>query len=141
MRNVGLLIPQSHWPYKSLVLDGPTSEVGPNKGRFRNHSLPRFLRRLLSRLDHLEHLLFTDSFDFRQGYGEFRRLLSSLVLDSAGQGFRTRGLGSIEEVIGEWRRGWFVWFGGSDVSFFVRFDRFLHLDLLCVPLLLVEFGP
>ena len=140
MGDVGALVAQAHGPDEALVLDWAAGEVGPDKGRLRDHALPRLLARLLARLDHLEHLLLADALDLGERYRELGRLFGPLVLDGGGERFGVGGLATVEEVVGEWGGGGFLGGGRLDVAFFVRFDGFFHLDLLGVALLLVEFG-
>ncbi len=115
------------------------SKIRPHKGRFCDHSLPRLLTRLLTSLDHFKHLFLGYLFHLWQRHGEFGRLFRPLVFHYASQSLRVRSLGSFEETVRERRRGGFIGSSGPDIALFVRFDRFLHLDLLCVPPFLVEF--
>lgn len=138
--NICLLVPQTHRPNKPLVLDRPTSEVIPNKSRFGNHPLPRLLRSFLPCIDNFEHLLLTDTLHLGQGDGKLGRLLGALVLDRTGEGLGIRRLRTVEQIVGQGCLGGFVGCGGLDVLLFLCADALLHLDLLGMALLLVEFG-
>jgi len=96
---------------------------------------------LLSSVDNLEHLLFTDTLNLRQGNGELGGLLISLVLNSTGQSLGVGGLGSVEQVLGQGSLGGLVGGGRLDILLFLLLDALLHLYLLLVALLLVQLGP
>lgn len=51
MRNIGLLVTQTHRPDKAFVLDRTSGKVGPNEGWLGNDTLPPLLVSLLARLD------------------------------------------------------------------------------------------
>lgn len=92
---------------------------------------------LLSGVDDLEHLLLADAADLGQGDGELGGLLGALVLDGAAEGLGLGGVGSVEQVVGQRGLG-VVLGGGLHVALLVGLDLFAHLDLLLVPLRLVQ---
>lgn len=81
MRDMRLLVSETHRTNEPLELGRPSREIGTNKCRLGNDTLPRLLGRLLSRLDDLEHLLLGDTPHLGQRHGELGRLLGPLVLD------------------------------------------------------------
>lgn len=97
MCDIGFLIPKSHGPNKPLHLDGLAREALSDKGGFRDHPLPR-LRLGFSGLEDLEHLVFSDTADFRERYGVFRSLLFPFLLDGRGEGFGVLLALAIEQV-------------------------------------------
>lgn len=80
MCDVGLLVSQSHRPYKSLHLDWLPRETLTNESCFRDHAFPRFAL-ALSGLHHLEHLILRNTPHSRQWHREFSSLVLSLLLD------------------------------------------------------------
>lgn len=96
--------------------------------------------RLLSGSDDLEHLLLTDTLDLRQGHRKLGSLLISLLLNRTRQSFSIGSLRTVEQVVGQWRRRRFLRSRRLDVLLLLRTDALLHLDLLCMALLLVELG-
>lgn len=60
MGDVGLLVSEGHGSNESLHLHGLSGETLSHKRRLRHHSLPSFGLGL-SRLEHLEHLIFSNS--------------------------------------------------------------------------------
>lgn len=141
LRDVGLLVTQTHGSDKPLVLDRATGEIAADKSGLGDHALPGLLVRLLSGVDHLEHLLLADTLNLGQRHGEFGRLLSTLILDSTRQCLGVGGLRSVEQVLGKRGLGGLVGRGGLDVLLLLLLDALLHLDLLLVALLLVQLGP
>lgn len=140
MRDIRLLVTQTHWPDEALVLDRPARKVGPDERRLGNHALPALLVRLLARADGLEHLLLTDAAHLWDGHAEARRLLRALALDGAAERLCAARGRTVEEVLrqGLSRGGGVA--GGLDVLLLVRAERLLELDLLLVALGLVQLG-
>lgn len=139
MRNIGLLVTQTHGTDETLKLGVATGEVGSDKGRFRNHALPSLLVCLLTGLDDLEHLLFADTADLGQGDAELGSLLGTLVLDGRRQSLGGGWVRAVQQVGGH-GRGWLLFVGRLDVALFVCLDGLLHLDLFVVALLLEHLG-
>jgi len=140
MRDVRLLISQTHGPNEALILDRSTREPWANKCRLSNHAFPALLRRLLSRLNHTEHLLLADTLDLGQRDGKAGGFLIALLLDGAGQGLCVLLVAAVEQVLRQGFGGGLGGFGGFDVALFVGADCLFHLDLLFAALLGVEFG-
>ena len=140
MCDVGLLVTETHGSDEALVLGVASSEVGSDKGRLGDHALPGLFLDLLSGLDNLEHLLFTDTSDLGQGHGKLGSLLGSLVLDSAAESLGSRRVGTVQKVRGHGCRRLLL-VGGLDVALLVSLDLLLHLNLLLVSLLLVKLSP
>lgn len=101
VRDIGLLVTQTHGPNKPLVLDGSSREIGPDKRGLGDHSFPTLLRSLLPRLDDLEHLILSNTADFRKRHAELGGFLITLVLDGRGEGFGGCGIRAVEQVVGE----------------------------------------
>lgn len=141
LRDIGLLVTQTHRPDETLVLDRSPGEVATDKCGLGDHPLPRLLVRLLARVDDLEHLLLTDTLHLGQGHRELGRLLSTLILDSTGQSLGVGRLRTVEQVLGQRGLGRLVGGGGLDVLFLLCLDALAHLDLLGMTLLLVQLGP
>lgn len=139
MCDVGLLVTQTHGSDKALVFGVSSGEVGSNKCRLSNDSLPRPLVRLLARLDDLEHLLLADTSHLGQRHAKLGGLLRTLVLDGAAEGLCRGRVRSVEQVRGQ-RLGRLLLVRGLDVALLVGLDGLLHLDLLIVALLLVQLG-
>lgn len=139
--NVGLLVPQTHGPDEALVLDRPTGEVASNESGLGDHSLPRLFVCFLARVDNLEHFLLADTLNLGQRNSELGRFLSTLILDSAGEGLGVGRLRPVEQVLGQRGLGGLVGGGRLDILLFLRPDALLHLDLLRMALLLVQLGP
>jgi hypothetical protein len=96
--------------------------------------------RLLSRLHHTEHLLFTDTLHFRQRHTKPRRLLVSLLLNRTRQCLRVRLITPVQQILGQ-RFGRRL--GGLavlDVPLLVSADLLLHLDLFLSALLGVHLS-
>lgn len=138
--DVGLLVTQTHGTNESLVLDGATGEVVTNESRLSDHTLPGLLVSLLSGVDDLEHLLFTDTLNLGQRDSELGSLLITLILDGTGEGLGVGLLRPIEQVLGQRSLGRLIGRGGFDVLLFLGLDALLHLDLLLVAVLLVQLG-
>lgn len=95
---------------------------------------------LLSGADDLEHLVLADAADLGEGHGELGGLLGALVLDGGAEGLSLGRVGAVEQVVGQ--RGLGVVLGGRlDVALLVGLDLLAHLDLLLVPLRLVQLRP
>lgn len=139
MRNIRLLVTQTHRPDESLVLHRPSRELRPDERRLGDHPLPTLLPRLFTGLDDLEHLILGDSLDSRQRHRELGGLLSTLLLDGGGERFRGVGLLTVEQVRREGLGGGLGRRGRLERFLLVRFERLLELDLLVVALLGVEF--
>lgn len=141
VRDVGLLVTQTHRTDKSFVLDGTTCEIGSNESRLGDDSLPRFLGDFLARLDDLEELLLGNTLDLGDRNRKSRGFLGALVLDLRAEGLCRRGVGTVEKIGGH-GVGRFLFLGVAlDVALFVLLDLLAHLDLLVVPLFGVELGP
>jgi hypothetical protein len=78
-----LLITQSHGPNKALILYESSRKVWSKERRLGDHSLPAILRRHLSSLHHLEHLLSHNPPDLGQRYAELRSFFGSSKSKSA----------------------------------------------------------
>ena len=141
LSDIGLLVPQTHRPNESLILDRPSSKIRSHKRRLGDHSLPALLRSLLSSLHNLEHLLLTNALNLRQRHRELRSLLRSLVLDRTD--LTPSHWSLVTDQADSWAEAcWTVRQGAADLTFFSSccLDRLLHLDLLLVSLLLVQLG-
>jgi hypothetical protein len=97
--------------------------------------------RLLARIDNLEHLLLTNPLHLGQRHRKLSRLLSPLILDRTGQRLGVGRLRPVKQVLGQGGLGRLVGRGGLDVLLLLGLDALAHLDLLGMPLLLVQLGP
>lgn len=141
MRNVRLLVSETHRTNKPLELGRPSREIGSDKSRLGNHALPGLLVDLLSRLDHLEHLLLSDTAHLGQWHSELGRLLSTLVLDLSTESLGAGGLRTVKQIGRHGVGGILLGRGALDVALLVCLDLLAKLDLLVVPLLSVKLGP
>ena len=140
MRDVRLLVTETHGSNEPFVLHRSSRKVVAHKRRFRNHALPALLVCLLARVHHLEHLLLTDTLHLWQRHLELGSLLRSLVLNRTTQCLGIRSLRSIQKIVGQGGRRRFLWSGGFDILLFLRLDALAHLNLFGMAFLLVEFG-
>jgi len=136
---MGLLKAQPHGSDETLIFRRLSSEAIANEAHFGDHSLPGFLLPL-SGLDHSEHLRLSLGSHLWQGYLPFTSLLFPLLLDHVGEDLGTGLTLSVQQV------GWHRSLRGLVVilllglSLFMHFEGLLHLDLLRMPLLVVELG-
>lgn len=139
MRDVGLLVTQSHRSDEPLHLHGLSGETLSDKGGLVDHPLPT-LRLFRSSLDDLEHLLLGDPPDFGQGHAVLGSLVLSSLLDTAGQGLGILLTLSIQQVCRQSSLSRSGIVGLLDVPFVVSLEGLLELNLFGVSFSVVQLG-
>jgi hypothetical protein len=139
MRDVGLLVTQSHRSDEPLHLHGLSGETLSDKRGLVDHPLPA-LRFFRSGLDDLEHLLLGDSPNLGQGHAVLGSLILSPLLDTAGQGLGILLTLSIQQVCRQSSLGGSGIVGLLDVAFVVSLEGLLKLDLFGVSFSVMQLG-
>lgn len=136
---IRLLVPQCHWPHKSLHLHRLSREPLSHERRLRDHPLPRFLL-TLTRPHHLEHLVFCNTSNLRQRHSILGSLVFPSLLDRTRQSLCVLLPLTIEQVC--WkstvRNSTRVFL--LDVPFVVCLESLFELDFLSVALGMQEFS-
>jgi hypothetical protein len=139
MRDVGLLVTQSHRSDEPLHLHGLSGETLSDKRGLVDHPLPT-LRLFRTSLDDLEHLLLGDSPDFGQGHAVLGSLVLPPLLDTAGQGLGILLTLSIQQVCRQSSLSGSGIVGLLDVAFVMSLEGLLELDLFGVSFSVVQLG-
>jgi hypothetical protein len=139
MRDVGLLVTQSHRSDEPLHLHGLSGETLSDKRGLVDHPLPA-LRLFRTSLDDLEHLLLGDSPDFGQGHAVLGSLVLPPLLDTAGQGLGILLTLSIQQVCRQSSLSGSGIVGLLDVAFVMSLEGLLELDLFGVSFSVVQLG-
>lgn len=141
MSDVGFLVTKTHGANEAFVFHGAACEARTDESRFCDHALPRLLVCLLARVYNGEHLLFADTLDLGQRYGEACGLFIPLLLDGTGESLRVLLVGAVEQILRQGFGSGLGGFGCLDVAFLAGANLLLHLDLFLPALLRILLGP